>query len=242
INKPFIPSRLAELDDDANHHTVTDAEKTAWNAKSNFSGNYNDLTNQPFIPGNLNELTGDANNRTVSDAEKTAWNAKSNFSGNYGDLNNIPELLTPEEVNTLVNNAVNNAVLAAFPAGCVIMWYGDPNNIPNGWEIFYQMGGRFPVGAHHISTDEGLTKYSFGDKGGEEKHALNIEEMPPHNHEIIQYDANNGTIYDNWVVHISQERASYSSGIMRPVGGRNGSVAPHENRPPYLAIYFIKKK
>ena len=28
----------------------TDAEKTAWNAKSNFSGSYNDLTNKPTIP------------------------------------------------------------------------------------------------------------------------------------------------------------------------------------------------
>jgi hypothetical protein len=38
------------LSSDSTHRTVTDAEKTTWNAKSNFSGNYNDLTNKPTIP------------------------------------------------------------------------------------------------------------------------------------------------------------------------------------------------
>lgn len=38
---------LSELTEDAEHRTVTDAEKTTWNAKSNFSGSYNDLKNIP---------------------------------------------------------------------------------------------------------------------------------------------------------------------------------------------------
>jgi hypothetical protein len=45
-----IPTALAGLTEDATHRVVTDAEKTAWNEKSNFSGNYNDLTNKPTIP------------------------------------------------------------------------------------------------------------------------------------------------------------------------------------------------
>jgi hypothetical protein len=45
-----IPTALASLTEDSTHRVVTDAEKTAWNAKSNFSGNYNDLTNKPTIP------------------------------------------------------------------------------------------------------------------------------------------------------------------------------------------------
>ena len=38
---------LADLTGDDSHRTVTDTEKATWNAKSNFSGNYNDLTNKP---------------------------------------------------------------------------------------------------------------------------------------------------------------------------------------------------
>jgi hypothetical protein len=49
-NTTIIPTTLAGLTEDATHRVVTDAEKTAWNAKSNFSGNYNDLTNKPTIP------------------------------------------------------------------------------------------------------------------------------------------------------------------------------------------------
>ena len=38
---------LANLATDSTHRTVTDAEKDSWSKKSNFSGNYNDLTNKP---------------------------------------------------------------------------------------------------------------------------------------------------------------------------------------------------
>ena len=49
-NTTVIPTTLAGLAEDATHRVVTDTEKTAWNAKSNFSGSYNDLTNKPTIP------------------------------------------------------------------------------------------------------------------------------------------------------------------------------------------------
>ena len=45
-----IPDALSDLISDATHRTVTDTEKATWNAKSNFSGSYNDLTNKPTIP------------------------------------------------------------------------------------------------------------------------------------------------------------------------------------------------
>ena len=45
--KTEIPLTLASLTQDSTHRTVTDAEKETWNNKSNFSGNYNDLSNVP---------------------------------------------------------------------------------------------------------------------------------------------------------------------------------------------------
>ena len=104
---------------DLNTHTnntvvhITSAERNAWNAKSNFSGNYNDLTNKPSIPSidglasesyvdtqidaidipsSLSDLTTDSTHRVVTDAEKATWNAKSNFSGSYNDLTNKPSI------------------------------------------------------------------------------------------------------------------------------------------------------
>lgn len=49
-NTTTIPTSLSQLTDDATHRTVSDTEKSTWNNKSNFSGNYNDLTNKPTIP------------------------------------------------------------------------------------------------------------------------------------------------------------------------------------------------
>lgn len=58
-----IPSALADLSADSTHRTVTDAEKTTWNGKSNFSGSYNDLSDKPTIPtvpSNVSSFTNDA--------------------------------------------------------------------------------------------------------------------------------------------------------------------------------------
>ena len=48
-----VMTALSQLSEDATHRTVTDTEKATWNSKSNFSGNYNDLTNKPTsLPAN----------------------------------------------------------------------------------------------------------------------------------------------------------------------------------------------
>lgn len=45
-----VPKNLSDLQDDAEHRTVTDTEKQSWNDKSDFSGNYEDLQGKPTIP------------------------------------------------------------------------------------------------------------------------------------------------------------------------------------------------
>lgn len=108
---------------------ITEAERESWNAKSNFSGNYNDLTNKPTIPSvnglatetyvdtqidaidipsALSDLTTDSTHRVVTDVEKAAWDAKSNFSGNYNDLTNKPSIpsISGLATETYVNEAV----------------------------------------------------------------------------------------------------------------------------------------
>lgn len=109
---------------------ITNAERNAWNAKSDFSGNYNDLTNKPTIPSinglatetyvdtqidaidipsALSDLTTDSTHRVVTDAEKAAWNAKSNFSGSYNDLTNKPSIpsISGLATETYVDEAVS---------------------------------------------------------------------------------------------------------------------------------------
>ena len=50
---PTVPTALSQLSQDTTHRVVTDAEKATWNAKSEFSGIYNDLTGKPTsLPAN----------------------------------------------------------------------------------------------------------------------------------------------------------------------------------------------
>lgn len=69
IDAITVPTALSELSDDAEHRTVTDAEKAAWNAKSTFSGNYNDLENKPkmpTVPSAISAFTNDAGYAAIS--------------------------------------------------------------------------------------------------------------------------------------------------------------------------------
>lgn len=91
-NKPSIPTALKDLSDDSTHRLVTDSNISAWNAKSDFSGSYNDLTNKPTIPDELKDLQDDTTHRLVTDTEKTTWSNKSDFSGSYNDLTNKPTI------------------------------------------------------------------------------------------------------------------------------------------------------
>ena len=97
-NKPDIPDTLADLTDDSNHRTVTDEEKTVWNAKSDFSGSYDDLTNKPTIPTvptNVSAFVNDAGYITgytetdptvpahvknITEADITNWNQFVDYS------------------------------------------------------------------------------------------------------------------------------------------------------------------
>ena len=47
---PAYPQTLAELLPDEDHNVVTEEQIGVWNAKSDFSGSYNDLTDKPTIP------------------------------------------------------------------------------------------------------------------------------------------------------------------------------------------------
>ena len=68
ISALSIPSMLSQLSQDADHRTVSDAEKTKWN--KSFSGNYNDLANKPTIPTKLSQLTEDNSHVTVTKAQR----------------------------------------------------------------------------------------------------------------------------------------------------------------------------
>lgn len=84
-NLTDIPSALSDLTADSTHRTVTDAEKTAWNAKSTFSGSYNDLTNKPTIPSAYTHPSTHPSSMITGLADVAT-------SGSYNDLTNKPTI------------------------------------------------------------------------------------------------------------------------------------------------------
>ena len=106
--------------------SVTSKKINEWNNKSDFSGDYNDLTNKPNVENlvskeNMEEYVDNAienveingmylhthNNKSALDditSEKiNEWDNKSDFSGNYNDLANKPNV--PTKISQLTNDS-----------------------------------------------------------------------------------------------------------------------------------------
>lgn len=99
---PSVPTKLSAFYDDETHRLVTDTEKSTWNSKSDFSGNYNDLTNKPTIPTvptKVSSFTNDAgyltSHQDISgklDSSKVKT-TKNTTSGNVYDVTYINNLV-----------------------------------------------------------------------------------------------------------------------------------------------------
>lgn len=115
-----------------------------------------------------------------------------------------------------------------FPVGAIYMSLNstDPATLFGGtWE---QIKGRFLLGADEET-------YPAGSTGGEAEHTLTIDEMPSHNHELCgAFTAKNEQIANsgnNWAQ--TTTKWGQSKYIKNTGGGE-----PHNNMPPYLAVYM----
>lgn len=122
--------------------------------------------------------------------------------------------------------------VSSVPKGSILPWYGNLNSIPSGFSLCNGQNGtpdlrdRFLVGAG--------SSYSLGATGGEAKHTLTIAVMPSHNHKVIGYSEHSpGT-------GKAGEIGSKSDGSYFFTENTGGNQ-PHENRPPYYALYYIMK-
>ena len=110
-----VPTTLSGLVDDSTHRLVTDGEKATWNAKSDFSGSYDDLTDKPEIPTKVSDLTNDTGfiTKSVNDLDNytlTSDLADVATSGDYDDLSNQPTI--PTVVNDVTSTDIDNALSA----------------------------------------------------------------------------------------------------------------------------------
>ena len=147
--------------------------------------------------------------------------------------------------NVPVSFSDNKAGLAAYPVGSIYMSINDtsPADIFGGkWE---RIQDRFLLAA-------GAT-YKGGSTGGEESHKLKSSELPSHSHNV------NALVYgyDGWterttdtytVAHVYGGDEYLGKGVTKKMadvfGGGTYSIGddqPHNNMPPYLAVYMWKR-
>ena len=119
------------------------------------------------------------------------------------------------------------ADLAAYPVGAIYISTvsTSPASLFGGtWE---QLKDRFLLGAGDT--------YSAGSTGGEAAHTLTVGEMPSHSHEVrcVRYNSGTGpnVTGNGSLKYVHETFSTYSS----------GGNQPHNNMPPYLAVYMWKR-
>lgn len=114
------------------------------------------------------------------------------------------------------------------PVGAIVMWSTDM--IPKGWGICDgnnntpDLRDLFIVGAGK--------SYKLEDSGGKKEVTLKLDQMPSHSHNLNGLEK--GIIGHNGNMSGVVERGTLSTDVQ-------GGNQPHENRPPFFALYYIMK-
>lgn len=127
-----IPTNLSDLTDDTTHRLVSDSEKSTWNSKSDFSGNYNDLTNKPT---KLSEFTDDlGSNPTHTHSQYLTSHQdismKQDITDNTLNTNNKTVPSAINEVNSIAKGA-NQALSYSNYQAMITAFNSLANNVHN---------------------------------------------------------------------------------------------------------------
>ena len=126
-----------------------------------------------------------------------------------------------ESVAQRVSPIPNDAVVAfASPRGC-----------PQGWTEFADATGRVVIGQ---GQGAGLTSRSYRAIGGQERVTLTEAEMPAHTHTVSHSGSGNPNAMGGFLVSRIGPDEMEAEGETNPIGGGQ----PHENMPPFIALYF----
>lgn len=159
----------------------------------------------------INGITADASGNVQLDAD---------------DVGALPASGTAVNADKLGNLTLAELMLSIYPIGSIYMSLQEisPAVLFGGtWEM---RSNSFLVGAGDL--------YAVGSTGGEAEHALTVDEIPEHAHDIMieSKKVQSGSTY----ARVSTD-GSYTSGI---IGTAGGGLA-HNNLPPYLAVYIWER-
>lgn len=141
-----------------------------------------------------------------------------------------------EDLQAAPKQYVDNAAAAALPSGCILLWSGAKDAIPDGFVLCDgqnntpDLRSKFVLGA-------GST-YAVGATGGEATHTLTVNEMPSHTHDIYGGGFSGDPTHNSVRAgYIGEDNSVAESGVITNTGGGQ----PHNNMPPYYALCYIMK-
>lgn len=116
----------------------------------------------------------------------------------------------------------------AYPVGAIYLSVTDANPAALFGGTWERIGGRFLLGAD--------ATYTAGSTGGEVAHTLTADEMPRHNHDVDNLNASgNATPF---MTVQAQDKKGFGGNVKTMYAGGN---QPHNNMPPYLAVYMWRR-
>lgn len=115
------------------------------------------------------------------------------------------------------------------------------------WEKDAAFDFRMPLGAA-TSPAPNNTLVAVGGTGGEEKHSLTVPEIPPHGH-LVGTEQGGVVVAEGMISltgfaginTVSVAGPSVGATVTSNTGGTTGVVVPHENMPPFIGVYFVKR-
>jgi microcystin-dependent protein len=137
--------------------------------------------------------------------------------------------------------------LGAVPKGSILMWSGNPAQLPAGWVLCDgandtpNLKGRFIVGYDPNDVEYNKLKTT----GGEKKHQLTIGEMPTHSHSGqtdsrgLSLKVTGGIGGTHGLAAAANKGTRHFDHQHKFTTSSQGGGAAHENRPPYYVLAYI---
>ena len=209
-------------------------------------------TDQTFEPTSTKAASGKAVNEAISGIQPIDENTEFVFDGGDVDggvsvdivvdtvlsktsnnpIANKPVAIKFSEILGAIEQAKNDILLSAYPVGALYISTNSTSPATLFGGTWVQIKDTFLLAAGDT--------YAAGDTGGEADHTLTYNEMPSHRHNgsdnYIDYAAMGGTSNNRNVLC-----ASGGNKINFPVTDYAGDGQPHNNMPPYLAVYMWER-
>ncbi len=136
-----------------------------------------------------------------------------------------------------VELAIQAKTSAQIPTGAVLA-FSREDGCPSGWSDVDEGQGRTIVGVdrttYRLRFEGGKPVYQTG---GSETHTLRVAEIPPHVHGIPHKRNTAPAPVDSGILGLADPLKT------QPVEpAQDAVVQPHNNMPPYVALYWCKKE